>query len=383
MKVIFLSCLLLIGSALLFWGCSSVSGHNLGNPAQDDDSGEDISDDDEADDDDISGDDDIDDDTTIDDDMDDDTGTIPADSNWHQITGNHPENMSRQGMVYDSIRKEIVLFGGGATVPYDYTFTFSDLLWIQKYTNTHPTIRFSPMMTENPNRSVIFLFGGLGPIGSSNFLNDAWEWNGSKWSKINTTNSPSKRADAVIGYCQADEKIYLFGGCNGSNCSTQLNDTWEYDSATSIWTQLTLDPSPSPRSGAAFFYDSTENVFILFGGVTNASPLQLTNESWSFDCNAWLLLDPNNSPPAMAYAGAAYDSLKQKALIFSGFDGAQELDDTWLWDGATWTNLPTSNSPPARQETGMAFNTSEDLFVLFGGKSQENFFGDTWVLKLE
>jgi hypothetical protein len=96
-----------------------------------------------------------------------------------------------------------------------------------------------------------------------------------------------------------------------------------------------------------------------------------------------------NTPSARVFAAAAYDTRREKAVLFGGtaaWSSATDwvgLGDTWEWDGAGWQQLAPVNSPAPRQGAAMAYDAKRGVMVLFGGRGQivtngPVFFDDTW-----
>ena len=79
---------------------------------------------------------------------------------------------------------------------------------------------------------------------------------------------------------------------------------------------------------------------------------------------------PGVSPPARAFAAAAYDEASHQVVLFGGIgaNGAA-LDDTWTWNGATWTQQHPATSPPAREFAAMTYDPNAHDVVLVGGRS--------------
>lgn len=61
-------------------------------------------------------------------------------------------------------------------------------------------------------------------------LDDTWEWNGTTWTKRDSSVHPPHRFGHAMAYDSGRQKIILFGGqlINGS----LLKDTWEWDGRT-------------------------------------------------------------------------------------------------------------------------------------------------------
>ena len=79
---------------------------------------------------------------------------------------------------------------------------------------------------------------------------------------------------------------------------------------------------------------------------------------------------PGVSPPARAFAAAAYDEASHQVVLFGGIGASgAALDDTWTWNGATWTQQHPATSPPAREFAAMAYDPNAHDVVLVGGHS--------------
>jgi hypothetical protein len=143
--------------------------------------------------------------------------------------------------------------------------------------------------------------------------------------------------------------MVLFGGTTkldaGTRQSYDLNDTWEWNS--DRWIQDYPAHSPHGRSFHAMVYDTNHSRTILFGGksgtLTTASVEY--NDTWTFDGNDWTQINTPNAPQARIYAGAAFNPIRDRMIIFGGTNISSDgktttnLTDTWEFDGTTWTQL--------------------------------------------
>jgi hypothetical protein len=95
-----------------------------------------------------------------------------------------------------------------------------------------------------------------------------------------------------------------------------------------------------------------------------------------------MLRAPATSPPPRSSASIAYDSSRQRVVLFGGYDGASAnnyLGDTWEWDGNSWTQRMPTTSPPPRSEHALAYDAVRQRLVLFGGLGGSGiYFADTW-----
>ena len=173
---------------------------------------------------------------------------------------------------------------------------------------TIPEPRTSHAMVYDPVRKVVVMFGGYSSLLNEDvgfYLNDTWEYDGLSWTKSETPISPSPRSGHVMAYDGKRNLIVLFGG--GSEDDPFLNDTWEYNGTS--WQQRNdLLSSPSQKRNATMSYDPRTETVLLFGGYAG----YLTNDLWEYDGLTWKQIDSKivetrlmYSPmfPKMVYGG--------------------------------------------------------------------------------
>lgn len=133
------------------------------------------------------------------------------------------------------------------------------------------------------------------------------------------------------------------------------------------WVQLKPGHSPSPRTGAAFVFDSASGAGVLFGGSTGSGYLA---DTWTWDGAGWNLQHPRSSPSARYDAGVASDHAG-RVVLFGGYGpgaaAAALFGDTWTWDGRDWTRQHPRTSPEPRMAPLMAYDNDLGKTVLYGG----------------
>lgn len=95
----------------------------------------------------------------------------------------------------------------------------------------------------------------------------------------------------------------------------------------------------------------------------------------------WHQLTPANKPPALYDYAMAYDSRREKVMIFSG-GHYKHCPDTWEWNGTDWTKKDTNN-PLDRREHAMVYDSGRKVIVMFGGykdysAKKQVTLDDTW-----
>lgn len=233
-------------------------------------------------------------------------------------------------------------------------------------------------MAFDQARQRTVLFGGSY---YSNFnttlLGDTWRWDGQAWEAIAGT-SPSARMQHAMAYDAARQRVVLFGGLTAVGPTTVSSQTWTWDGAT--WTQIGNVASPLARAGHAMAYDSARQRVVMFGGV-DAQGVEFA-DTWEWDGINWIPRVSSALPPARVGHAMAYDSVRQVVVLFGG-KGANGLtrNDTWKWNGTDWSAGQPATSPAAREAHAMTFDAARQRILMLAGRASSasgSLFGDCW-----
>lgn len=198
-----------------------------------------------------------------------------------------PQTRAYAAMTYDSARQRVVLFGGLIDDPVNGTGLDSDVWEFDGTTWTFrgdqgPDVRKNAALVYDSARQKTVLFGGqaLGANNVAYYAKDTWEWDGNGWTRINTATSPSGREAPAAVYDVNRQRVVLFGGFT-NNGNTPINDTWEYDGTD--WTKVATSSSPTLRIVAPMGYDSKRLRTVLFGGlVSSGGSSSVLQETWEY-----------------------------------------------------------------------------------------------------
>jgi uncharacterized protein (TIGR03437 family) len=210
-------------------------------------------------------------------------------SNWiNQNLSLGPSERYGHTMVYDSAHNQIVMFGGnGPAEPgcsfLGDTWIWGGTQWTQATPQTSPPARAGHGMAYDSVRGQVVVFGGVGASGfgdqcTSQNLNDTWVWDGTNWSEVSPKTSPAVLNSFALAFDAAHGQTVLFGGVGAGGVFDMNNNTWIWDG--SNWTQVSPQTSPSARDEYAMAYDSTRGQIVLFGGQLNTSGLPIASDTW-------------------------------------------------------------------------------------------------------
>ena len=261
--------------------------------------------------------------------------------NWTQLADIGPSARSLHAMAYDSTRDRTVLFGGHAdSTEFGDTWEWDGDAWTQ-IEDTGPSARFGHGMVFDEARHVVTLFGGGHPVTAPE--SDTWAWDGSSWQQVEDT-GPSARTGHSMAYDRARSRTVLFGG-NGADLTTSFGDTWEWDG--SVWTRL-QDIGAAAATGTAMVFRSA--VSALFGGITainNVAGRKLLGLTWEWNGHHWTARQDIGVGARFRHA-MAYDSARSRVVLFGGLSVPPDaLDADSHLQGDTWEHMDASGGNPA------------------------------------
>jgi hypothetical protein len=304
---------------------------------------------------------------------------------WALVPGaSSPEARSFSAMAYDGARKRVVLFGGfnGSSILGD-TWEWDGSSWIQRAPATSPPSRANHAMAYDSVRGRVVLFGGINwEGGGNNILADTWEWDGNTWVERTPATGPPARMSHAMACDSPRQRTVLFGGWTGFSL---LADTWEWDG--NAWVESTPATSPAARYANAMAYDGERGRAVLFGGGGETSPYLLA-DTWEWNGATWVDRTPATSPPPRSYHALAYDSSRERLVLFGGVRSyvPDSLADTWEWNGSAWVETTPATSPAARYAPAMAYDGARGRMLLFGGLYVDggtyHYLGDTWEYRV-
>ncbi|HOC00357.1 MAG TPA: DUF4082 domain-containing protein, partial [Verrucomicrobiota bacterium] len=256
---------------------------------------------------------------------------------------NSPPVRLAPGMVFDGTREQVILFGGhkwAAGPHWDDTWAWTGANWVELIPASRPPGRRGQGMMFDSVRQTVVLFGGGGDGG---LLCDTWLWDGQNWNQAMPATSPPASIYHGMTFQAHLGKGVLFGLGHSSVPAELRTSTWSWDGTT--WMLERPSQSPPARYIPALAYDATREQTVLFGGQTSDGGYY--EDTWLWDGNDWTRASPQHSPPARHGASMTFDPIIQRVVLFGGSDDYHQFNDTWLWDGNGWTEwLPGAIPTP-------------------------------------
>jgi hypothetical protein len=291
---------------------------------------------------------------------------VPAEA-ASQAAGPMPWPAARGGhvMAYDARAWATVILGGDgedATQTRDSLWAWTGSTWSVSPAH-EPGWRTLPALAFDTRRGVLVLFGGLRKHGQRAYAesaeSDTWEWDGERWERRDV-NSPGPIDHHAMVWDDARGVLVVQGGASGGQIHG--GDTWTFDGER--WA-LAADSAagPGPRVHHAMAYDSRRQRVVLFGGFSEAGDPPA--DVWEWDGERWHRIPTSGpGPGARRRHRVAYDAARGVTVLLGGNDDPS----TWTWDGTQW-RLAATQGPPPRSMHAMAYDPQRARVVLFGGGS--------------
>jgi hypothetical protein len=277
------------------------------------------------------------------------------------------------GVVYDSGRQMVVVFGGQSSGRSLWELNTADWSWTNRSAPANgPIQRQYPSMAFDSMRGKLMVFGGRSSADNL-YKQDIWEWSGTDATLTNRTTGgvkPEARYQAGLCYDSKRDRLLLFGGTG----TQTYDDLWAWSPATREWTQISLSGArPTARYGHWMFYDPVRDKVYVFGqnqgGYVN----------WQYDpaLNTWM--DRTVQPPpagvSRSYADVTLDTTRGKIVMVGGYYAGVYSTDIWEWDTTSglWAQLmPMTGTavPDGRYYPTVAYDSIRRVMLLVGGHKQ-------------
>jgi hypothetical protein len=210
---------------------------------------------------------------------------------WQRIAGTDIEPRDHLSMVYDEGRRTVLLFGGIPGVrsaPWTSdTWELGDDGWVRVATEG-PAGRARTGLVYDTTRRQVVLFGGVGaspgPKQPQPFFGDTWVWEKAAWRRVASDGPPGRYAHGMV-FDERAGVVLLYSGA-AAHKNAPLSDMWQWDGK--VWTEIKLSgPTPGYRYQPVMVYDRARGKTVLYGGLDGS-----TNDTWEWDGRRWTEIHP-------------------------------------------------------------------------------------------
>jgi hypothetical protein len=346
------------------------------------------------------------------------SGSRSLTGSWLQInpTGTPPgmastgNTLSAYASVYDAMNNRMVVHGGyddARTASYTFfpdtyalDFTTTPPNWVQiddgTLTNAPPALAFhSAIYYTVGNTPYMLLWGGrtaaawpwTGPTQNVAYLLDL---SGPTWTRPTMTNTPNPTAHHGAAYDQANNRMLVFGGYDGT-ATSYTNGVFALDLTTWVWSVVIANGSagaPTIRGDCTVVHDtsSTPTRLLVHGGWGSGT----FSDTFALSLGstpAWSTL--TDSAVTRTEHPYCLDTTANQTLVWSGWPGSgSNLTDLQAHDlalgspGGTWAYSTTNGSPGGRYWAKGVWDSSANRFVIYGGElTMGSGYADVWSFR--
>lgn len=280
-----------------------------------------------------------------------------------------PRAFSR--MVYDPTSGLTILFGGqsafdrGTQLTYETneTWVFNGTRWTQRYPATRPLARSQHGMVFDTLRNRVVMFGGR-TVSSVNFaiFGDTWIYQNENWSELHPASAPSSRVAPAMAYDPIRDRIVLFGGSVfGTDGRTlqPIHDHWEFDG--SVWQKISLTAPDVDKP--TMVWDGARSQMVMLGIDDAFKTLMYTYDAAT---TTWNKVTPTAQAPCANEVTLTYQPHNQTILLVGGICSGT-YDPAYTYDGTTWTKVEATAGIGYIYGHTVAYDTRRNVPVVYGG----------------
>jgi hypothetical protein len=290
---------------------------------------------------------------------------------WVQRTTAGPPDCNGPQLAYHAAQKLVYMYGGyaggvSACTQQTWTYDVATTTWTKLCDPCPPGPRYYHGMVYDSARQVLVLFGGFDGTAQHS---DLWELGASgQWQLKPLITTPPPRARFGSAFDEKRSRLVIFGGQDSTDAL--LDDVWEYDGQK--WSgpfAPTVRPLPRRESFATFASGTAQaaalrDKVVVLGGAMSSSGDVVADDMWTWDGSTWQQLCTTCTGTARCVAPIGFDRHSGRLILVGGWRGDDEIAGTMEYAGA-WAHM--SALPTARDSAGLTYDLHRDVFVLFGG----------------
>ncbi|MBK5297583.1 MAG: hypothetical protein JJE40_10530 [Vicinamibacteria bacterium] len=134
--------------------------------------------------------------------------------------------------------------------PREQAWLWNGQRWMAPVTHEAPPAVSLVAAVGDPERKSVLIYGGFAVLGPRRYgppSGDVWEWDRTRWHRVETTTGPGERAHHAMAYDSKRHRIVVRGGTRPDK--VHPTDTWEWDGQ--VWHRAASDGA-GPGGGFAW-----------------------------------------------------------------------------------------------------------------------------------
>lgn len=257
------------------------------------------------------------------------------------VSGERPPARLGHTLVLDPVRRRLILFGGQARGFFSdvWAFDVAQGAWSRLAADdSGPSRRYGHSAIYDPRGDRLVISHGFT---SSGRFDDTWAFSlaGNSWRNLSPSGTRPLRRCLHHAVLDPERSVmYLYGGCASGFGPCPLGDLWDFDLNTNQWSERTGSVRPPAREHYGRAFDTVRRRLVLFGG----SGAGLLGDTWEFDpaAGTWRETALEGQPPRpRARHESVFAAERGVAFFFGGrTDSGTPVNELWMLGPAL---LPT------------------------------------------
>ncbi|MEM9188091.1 MAG: kelch repeat-containing protein [Myxococcota bacterium] len=310
-----------------------------------------------------------------------------------------PEAREHPALILDEGRNRLLVIGGSGYRPYGtplgdaWALDLASGAWTAlEVTGSLPPTG-SMRVAQAPGATTAVLFGGYGAGGrtSEALLRVDYSGEGLVIDEVPQTGflSSASRSLHAFMYDPETDLYWTFGGITGASPRDDVRRMQIVDGE-ALWVFEDTGPGPSPRYGFFYGFDQAQGRLYVFSGAQGTNPLDPARDLWMLDVRAvpaqWTrLFEGEDLPEGRRNGIFAWDPRGPRLFVFGGTpDAMRSALGLFAFDfgglAPSVTRLELANEAPIRSSGVGIFDPTKNRMLLGFGNTTEAVYADVQTL---
>ena len=258
-----------------------------------------------------------------------------AESRWCQRSVTPPPGLRSAAIAWHEGSGRVLLHGTTQQMAVQ-TWLYDGIAWTQAANGAGPGPRTGGSLGADFATGRVILFGGRSMTG--NLLADTWEWNGTGW-LLRATSTPSPRENVKLTFNPVTGRMAMFGGNQigafGLPSLLSIDQVWEWTGTTWLAINSTNPLGNTATAMAATSAPGGSGMWAATGGIPGG-------RLWRWTGSAWVQTAPTPSPMLL---GGLIAEGPDRLLGYSGGPSWTNSSVIFIPSSSQWQTVQVGGYP--------------------------------------
>lgn len=204
----------------------------------------------------------------------------------------------------------------------------------------------------------------------------------SSWTQVQTRGALPPRRSGALGVVH-DHKMFVFGGYDGRD-GNYFNDLFYFDFGTQQWDEMPSVLGERPEARTDHIMVLHNSSIFIFGGYNGTCRFNDLCE-YSIPQQRWRGVPARGQVPSRRFGhSGVVHAASNRLIVFGGWDGRDTLNDLYEYDFTTeeWRRMQANGTAPPHRYRHTAVIFGDNMFVFGGVDKTHSRFNDLQRLDL-